>query len=310
MDQTTTAQYVCIGNRRLAVQVRGQGPVVVLEVGVGAGGIGFYWSGVDARLAEFCRVVVYDRAGLGGSDAAQPRPTARDRAQDLAALLDALEIHGPVILAGWSFGGLIIENFAARFPERVDGLLLIDPTPPDQFTAVTAAFPRWQRALMHSRLALLPSRAMLLAARLGLLKTRGAKKHLRQMLASAAGPGAHPESLDAFVEFMTTPAAHRGTLMEVSSVFNSCQDTQALLAKSGLPPVPLIVLSALYRGKRVSPRIADFSERLRQSHQRTAAMSPQGEFREVPDVGHNIPDEAPEAIVGAVRDLLARMRAS
>jgi pimeloyl-ACP methyl ester carboxylesterase len=310
MDQTTTAQYVCIGNRQLAVQIRGQGPVVVMEMGAGGGGIGFFWSGVDAQLAEFCRIVVYDRAGLGGSDPAQRQPTARDRAQDLAALLDALEINRPVILAGWSFGGLIVENFAARFPERVAALLLIDPTPPDQFTTVTAALPGWQRALMHSKLALLPYRALLLAARLGLLKTRGGKKQLRRMLANSAGPGANPAWLDAFAEFMTTPAAHRGALMEIASIFNSCQDTQVLLAKSGLPPVPIIVLSAQYRGKRVSPRIADISDRLRQSHQRTAAMSPQGELRELPHVGHMIPAEAPEAVVRAVRDLLARMRTS
>ena len=98
--------------------------------------------------------------------------------------------------------------------------------------------------------------------------------------------------------------------MEIASIFNSCQDTQVLLAKSGLPPVPIIVLSAQYRGKRVSPRIADISDRLRQSHQRTAAMSPQGELRELPHVGHMIPAEAPEAVVRAVRDLLARMRTS
>jgi pimeloyl-ACP methyl ester carboxylesterase len=39
-------------------------------------------------------------------------------------------------------------------------------------------------------------------------------------------------------------------------------------------------------------------------------MSPQGELREVPQVGHMIPAEAPEVIVRAVRDLLARMKTS
>jgi pimeloyl-ACP methyl ester carboxylesterase len=122
---------VSVGPLKLAAKVMGSGPMVILEMGGAFGGIGPLWGGVDEELAKFCRVVVYDRAGLGNSDRIHGFPSMAERVQNLAALLDALDIREPALFAGWSLGGMIVENFAARYPERVGGLLLIDPTPPD-----------------------------------------------------------------------------------------------------------------------------------------------------------------------------------
>jgi pimeloyl-ACP methyl ester carboxylesterase len=75
-------------------------------------------------------VCVYDRAGRGWSERAD---TAQDGAQiatDLHTLLQRGHVPGPYVLAGHSFGGLYVLTFAARYPNEVAGMVLVDSTPP------------------------------------------------------------------------------------------------------------------------------------------------------------------------------------
>jgi pimeloyl-ACP methyl ester carboxylesterase len=286
-------RQVDIGGRRLAVQVKGSGPTVVLEVGAGGGGIGPAWNGVDDRLAEFATVIVYDRAGTGRSKAAEPYPTTADRARDLAALLDALSIKQPVTLVGWSLGGLIVQHFAALNPARVAGVVLVDPTPVDTFSAV----PAWQRALMKSSL---PARAFTAIARRGWLRGPRAQRWLQKMLEAQLGPHFDRNKLPRLLEAVSDPLLHETVLMESRRLEECCADVAQVLERQGLPKTPLIVLTAGYRGKRPGKAVM----RVGTSHAHTAASVPGGELRELKDVGHHVPFEAPEAIVQAVRDVL------
>jgi 3-oxoadipate enol-lactonase len=74
------------------------------------------------------RVVAYDVRGHGRSDsAASPGDYGYARlADDLAAILDALQVSRPV-LAGASMGAHTAVRFALRHPERVAGLVLVTP---------------------------------------------------------------------------------------------------------------------------------------------------------------------------------------
>ena len=84
------------------------------------------WTGLQQRLAAQYHVVSYDRAGLGWSDLG-PMPRTADRiAYELHALLERASIAPPYVLVGHSFGGLMAPNFAARYPNEVAGLVLID----------------------------------------------------------------------------------------------------------------------------------------------------------------------------------------
>jgi pimeloyl-ACP methyl ester carboxylesterase len=49
-------------------------------------------------------------------------------ATDLHQLLDRAHVPGPYVLAGHSFGGLYVRTYAARYPEEVAGLVLVDST--------------------------------------------------------------------------------------------------------------------------------------------------------------------------------------
>src|ERR1700677_1681460 len=99
-------------------------PAVVLEAGLNDGAAS--WDRVMALLAPHVRVVAYDRAGLGGSDPASGLVTIDRQIDDLAALITGLEA-GPCVLAGHSWGGVLVQLLAFRRPDLAAGLVLVDP---------------------------------------------------------------------------------------------------------------------------------------------------------------------------------------
>jgi pimeloyl-ACP methyl ester carboxylesterase len=112
--------------RTLNFEQHGTGrPTVVFEAGMGASRS--WWGAVVPAVAARTSVVTYDRSGLGRS-LADAEPRSLDRlARDLLDLLDALD-GGPFVLVGHSWGGPIIRLAAAIDPDRVAGLVLVDPT--------------------------------------------------------------------------------------------------------------------------------------------------------------------------------------
>ena len=90
----------------------------------------YIWDGTfEALGAAGFRALRYDLYGRGYSD----RPDVTyDRAlylRQLAGLLDAVGLTGPVDLIGISMGGSIPAGFTDRFPTRVRRLVLMDPAP-------------------------------------------------------------------------------------------------------------------------------------------------------------------------------------
>jgi len=80
-----------------------------------------------ARLASFSRLVLFDKRGLGLSDrvAEADLPGIEDRMDDVRAVLDAVGSRHATVM-GISDGGPIAAVFAATYPERVDGLVLVN----------------------------------------------------------------------------------------------------------------------------------------------------------------------------------------
>ena len=77
-------------------------------------------------LASHVRVAAYDRAGLGGSAPAPDLVTIERQIDDLASVITGLAA-GPCVLAGHSWGGLLVQLLAFRRPDLVAGLVLVDP---------------------------------------------------------------------------------------------------------------------------------------------------------------------------------------
>jgi len=102
---------------------RGSGPPVVLAHGTLMDRTMFEPQ-LDA-LSDDYHVVAYDLRAR--TDRWGGPYDLYDLADDCAALLDALGIES-CVLGGMSMGGFMALRFADRYPDRVDGLLLIDTT--------------------------------------------------------------------------------------------------------------------------------------------------------------------------------------
>jgi pimeloyl-ACP methyl ester carboxylesterase len=107
---------------RLAYEVTGQGPAVVLVHGFGLDRR--MWDPQAEHLAARLRVVRYDCRGFGASGPVDPA-VPYTHAGDLLALLDHLGI-GDAALVGLSFGGRVVLQAALAAPDRVRGLVLLD----------------------------------------------------------------------------------------------------------------------------------------------------------------------------------------
>lgn len=117
---------------RLHLDGAGQGPAVWLEAGLAASSVG--WRPVaKAFIAAGFRVLAIDRAGYGWSD---PPRTPRSLENLLSELRQAVIASGaplPLIMAGHSFGGLLLRHYAALYPSDVAALILLDPLDPSEF---------------------------------------------------------------------------------------------------------------------------------------------------------------------------------
>jgi pimeloyl-ACP methyl ester carboxylesterase len=122
-------RLIDVGGHSLHLSCTGSGtPTVVLEPGAGEMSSNLGW--IAPAVARDTRVCVYDRAGRGWSE---PADTAQDGAQiatGLHTLLQRGHVPGPYVLAGHSFGGLYVLTFAARYPNEVAGMVLVDSTAP------------------------------------------------------------------------------------------------------------------------------------------------------------------------------------
>jgi len=115
-------QVLTLPGARLAYQVTGEGPAVVLAHGFGLDMR--MWDPQAEHLAQRFRVVRYDCRGFGASGPFDPA-VGYTHAADLLALLDHLGI-GRAVLAGLSFGGRVVMQAALAAPEHVAGLILLD----------------------------------------------------------------------------------------------------------------------------------------------------------------------------------------
>ena len=113
-------QTIDIGGYRLRMHAEGEGtPTVILDAG--AGGIGLSWELVRPALAKVTRLVTYDRAGLGWSDALPLPQDAAQFARELHTLLKNANVPGPYVLVGHSLGGFIVRIFARDYASEVRG---------------------------------------------------------------------------------------------------------------------------------------------------------------------------------------------
>jgi pimeloyl-ACP methyl ester carboxylesterase len=220
-------QLIDVGGHRLHLSCTGAGtPTVVLEPGAGEMSSNLGW--IAPAVARDTRVCVYDRAGRGWSE---PASTAQDGAQiatDLHRLLERGHVPGPYVLAGHSFGGLYVLTFAARYPDEVAGMVLVDSTAPASAANPGTPSPGHGGASDGmSRVSALVSSA----ARLGLGRLYG----------QSAFGSLPPRSRDEVRASVATPSTLRSTIDEYVQANASTQEAASL---RNFADKPLVVLTA------------------------------------------------------------------
>jgi pimeloyl-ACP methyl ester carboxylesterase len=112
------------------------GPTVILTAGLG--NWSEVWRKVQPSIALKTKVCAWDRAGYGySSPSSEPQDVLHTTA-DLERALKAARIPGPYVLVGHSLGGYESLVFADHHPKEVVGMVLVDPSIPDQMRILTS----------------------------------------------------------------------------------------------------------------------------------------------------------------------------
>lgn len=277
--------------RTLHVTCTGQGaPTVVLSAG--GGGASGDWRRVQPVVAQTTRVCAWDRAASGLSSASpEPQDLVHTEA-DLERALDGAGVTGPLVMVGHSYGGLETLRFADRHPERVVGLVLVDPSYPDQVDRLAAAAP----ALMAWSTA----------------GDRAAFEPVRRCVEAAGSPAA---CAAVRARRPQAPAADLAYWQTVLSAF----DERARNAKQAINPrrtygsLPLVVLgSGLLALPGASPEIRAEVPALQAERERAqtelSRLSTRGSYRHIPDSGHAIMLQKPTAVTDAILEVVQAAR--
>ena len=112
-----------VNDINLAYTDLGAGPPIVLIHGYPFNRS--LWTEQAELLRSKHRVVAPDLRGFGESDSSEGPATMSRMADDVASLMDALEIERAVI-GGLSMGGYVALAFARMFPARVSAMVLAD----------------------------------------------------------------------------------------------------------------------------------------------------------------------------------------
>lgn len=287
-------RLVRVGAHRLHIFTAGEGaPAVVLDNGLPATSVG--WCFVQPRVAEFTATASYDRAGLGWSEPGRGPRTAGRAAEELRALLGAAGVPPPYVLVGHSFSGFTVRVFAARWPEEVAGLVLVDPIHPSEWLPPAA---EQQRQLAAG--ARMARRAGWMAALGGMrfyfwLVARGAisPRAPGDWIASIAK--LPREFLPLLRAFWSQRKPFAALAAGLEGLVESAREVER--EAGGLGELPLVVLSA---GNASGGRLA--------AHAELARLSRRGTHVVVHTAGHWIHLDEPEVVVAAIREVVGQAR--
>ena len=299
-------RLIRIGSSTLHLHEQGTGaPAVILEAGIAGSSLG--WALVQPKLAEFTRVCSYDRAGLGWSTACSAPRTVHQMISELSMLLSCGGVRSPFILAGHSFGALLVRAYANLEPEQVAGLVLVDPVSLQSWAQCSANDRR--QLMLGAKL----SRRGALLARIGLVRAAlkalasGNRTIPKLVARSTAGRGRDtmerligevqklPPSLWPVISsHWSRPKCFNAMAAYLSSL---PENAQTALQMPIPPDIPLIILSA-----------ANATEDELRERDSWAQQSKRGQHIRVPESGHWIQLERPDLVVAAVRELVEQNR--
>ncbi len=270
-------ELVVVGGRQMHLLCQGQGsPSVILESGIPGTSLG--WTSMSEDIALFTRVCAYDRAGYGWSESGREPRTISKITGELRELLRVACVDPPYVLAGHSFGGLVVQLYASRFPDEVAGMVLVDSAHPD--------------------LARRPGRLDQMgrvAFRLKLLAPLGIARLIIDP--PAGSPESRPSSVRKMEkELLATTRSFRAMASEMAGLRESL--SQAAEDRPRLGRKPLVVLT---EGRRKTEFWHAMQEQFTE-------LSDSSEWQVVSGAGHFIHQDEPGIVVDAVRRVVESAR--
>ena len=294
------------GEWRLHLVEAGQGsPTVIFESGIAASSLN--WTALLAEVARFTRACAYDRSWLGWSDPADTPRIASRLVEDLHSLLTVARVPAPYVLAGHSFGGLIVQAYAVKYPDQVAGLVLIDPLPAAEWLNTSQEQTRILRwGIRLSRRGALLARFGVVRISLALLSGGGRRipKFVARVTSGCAESTLSrlvgevqkmpPEVCPMVRAHWCQPKSFRGMAEYFTSLPASSAEAAAITA---LLPVPVSILSA---GNSTPAQLTE--------RDAIASRSPHGKHIIVKDSGHWIHLDQPEVVLETIREVVESVR--
>lgn len=266
----------------LHVRIGGQGPAVVLLHGYGE--TGDMWSPMAADLARDHTVVVPDLRGLGLSARPPGGYDKKTQGADIAGLLDALKIERTDLVAH-DIGNMVGYAFAVQNPQRVARFVLIDAPIP--------GIGPWEEVLKNPLLWHFrfggPDMERLVAGRERIYLDRFWNEFSANPARFTEGSRAH------YAKLYALPGAMHAGFAQFAAFDQDAIDNKASLTAEGKLAMPVLAVGG---EKSFGPTMATVM--------RFAATDvTQGV---IPDSGHWIMEENPQATVTMVRDFLGPKR--
>lgn len=282
-------QLVDVGGFRMHINCLGQGtPVVVMDSGVSDSSLS--WYKVQPQISKSTRACTYDRAGLGWSDASPEPRTSRVIAQELHTLLHNAGISPPLVLVGHSMGGYDVRMYASLYRADVVGMLLVDSSHPEQSKRLPASTKKslgeWQRKLEKQQY-LMP---------FGIPRLMGWCGNGTEQLRAA------------LLAIQCRVQQPRTTLAETAAFEESAAQVQA----SGiLGDLPLIVISE--DPDKPIPGLTPTDSKISQQawdemQEELAHLSSNATRLVALGSGHQIQQDNPELVIGAIKTLVEQYR--
>lgn len=291
-------QLVGVNGRHFHINCTGSGGPTVL-IDAGNANFSLDWTHIQGEVDETTRVCTFDRAGYGWSD---PGPQPRDASsvvEELHALLVAAGEAGPYVLVGHSLGGVHTRLFAARYPDETAAMVLIDTSTEIVYAAEFEETMATQTGFYQ---------VMRLLTGFGLLRLFGPL--LGEGLQPPMLNGLPADVRETYLLLTLNPTFFTTALAELDTLQTSMEQTeQALNGTTPLGDLPLIVLTAGQAEVASGPnptqtkRVAAPEIQVEQQA-KLATFSTRGEQRVIAESGHLMHLDAPQAVIGAIRDAI------
>ena len=251
----------------------GPGPVVVLIHGFPLDHS--IWDVQRGSIGSVYRVIAPDLRGFGKSAAPEGDYLMDTLADEVIELLDALGLRDPVVIGGHSMGGYVALSIAARYPERLRGLILVNSRAISDEPAAALAREEQARGIEESG-----SVADLAAS-------------MAAKLMAPTTPSTHPQVAEKLRKLLdaATPRAAAGALRGMALRPDRTPD---------LPNIQVPTLVVAGGQDQVVP-IAE--------SRGMADAIPNAQFVEIADAGHLVPMESPDAFDAALIDFLGNLDA-